>query len=290
MKQIQMENLLQFLRPSSSLIENIIGGVLVSILTVVYVKSRTRLTRFHLNRVIGTIVIDENPVSIAYGQFTLPNLTAANGKPVTHPYIKPPRDKGNLPLIGSYSLEHPVSECEVRGATQIARLFGQAQLYRVQIIPDLDAIQSNSGSCVALGGPGSNYKTADILACKQNVFIRMKHDHFTTALDQRLAYDATFEHDHGFILRIRSPFFPKQSLIVCAGLGEWGTSGAAWFLANKWQALRSHGDSWRTGWGFRCQPDFLVILKVVRGQDDSATLVAYYQNQKGKSVKRFEAK
>jgi len=32
--------------------------------------------------------------------------------------------------------------------------------------------------------------------------------------------------------------FPNHSWIVCAGLGEWGTSGTAWYLAHRWRIGR----------------------------------------------------
>ena len=264
-----------------SLIQNVVGGFAVALLSFLYLRVRARLRFFHLNRVLGAVIREDSIPAIAYGQLQLPQMTV-NGTLVTHPYIKPPRTGGTLPLQGTYSIEHPVSECEVRGATHIARLFGQVKAPEIKLIPDIAAIGSNEGSFISLGGPGSNYKTADILACDTNLFIRMQHDGFTSLAGDPMPYEATFEHDYGFILRIRSPFFPEHSSIVCAGLGEWGTSGAAWFLTKKWRELMKRGDSWRTIWGFRRQPDFLAIIKLTRGQDDSARLVAYYREETGK--------
>jgi GGDEF domain-containing protein len=51
---------------------------------------------------------------------------------------------------------------------------------------------------------------------------------------------------------------------MCAGIGEWGTSGAAWYLAKHWRDLAK-----RFGKG-----DFAVVLKVTDGADESATAVA----------------
>ncbi|MFZ3244749.1 MAG: hypothetical protein WA185_06710, partial [Candidatus Acidiferrales bacterium] len=44
--------------------------------------------------------------------------------------------------------------------------------------------------------------------------------------------------DHGLILKIHPAQFPDRVWITCAGMGERGTSGSAWFLANKWQEIR----------------------------------------------------
>jgi hypothetical protein len=55
--------------------------------------------------------------------------------------------------------------------------------------------------------------------------------------------------------------FPHRTWIACAGIGEYGTSGGAWFLANKWEEIRK-----RAGSG-----PFAVIVRVRPGQDESAT-------------------
>jgi hypothetical protein len=136
-----------------------------------------------------------------------------------------------------------------------------------------------------LGGGGSNYKTADTLASESNIFIRMGHTGFLLPSGENLPFSCTTEEDHGFILRITPPEFPNRSWIVCAGLGEWGSSGSAWFLANKWQELIKkihplayHSDIMRI-------PDFLAVIRVVHGQDQSARMGALYRNSKGK-IKR----
>jgi hypothetical protein len=263
-----------------ALLQNVAGGFIVALLSFVYLRAYARLRWFHLRRVLGTVISKSTTPAIAYGQLSLPPILA-NGVPVTHPYIKPPRLMGPMPLQGRYSIEHPVSECEVRAATHIARLFGQVKAPEIRLISDITAIGGNEGSFISLGGPGSNYKTADILACDSNIFIQMQHAGFTLASGVPLPYNSTIEYDHGFILRVRSPFSQSHSLIACAGLGEWGTSGAAWYLAKRWETLMKYGDSWRTGWGFLRQPDFLAIIKVTRGQDDSAKLVAYYRKEQG---------
>ncbi|MGA2281799.1 MAG: hypothetical protein ABSG80_16030 [Verrucomicrobiota bacterium] len=266
------------------LLPNILGGCVVALLTVLYLKVHNRLGRFHLTRVLGTALKPDAPLVIAYGKFVLPPLVV-NGERITHFYRKQPRPGGAVSLVGTFSIENPVSESEVRASTYLARLFGQVKMKDVRLVSDSIAVQSNEGNFVALGGPGTNYKTTDILACTSNIFIEMEHEYFVLKSGERLPYEATPEHDYGFILRIRSPYFPSCSLIACAGLGEWSTSGATWFLSRKWMELMRLGDSWRTIWGFRRQPDFLAIVKIIKGQDDSASLVAYYRNRKGQPEK-----
>jgi len=55
-----------------------------------------------------------------------------------------------------------------------------------------------------------------------------------------------------------------------AGLGEWGTSGSAWFLAMKWKELlkRSKGR------------DFGAVIRVRQGQDESAEIIDFVVRKK----------
>ena len=43
--------------------------------------------------------------------------------------------------------------------------------------------------------------------------------------------------DYGIIVKLRPSQFPKRTWFVCAGLGEWGTSGSAWSLSYKMERI-----------------------------------------------------
>jgi len=68
--------------------------------------------------------------------------------------------------------------------------------------------------------------------------------------------------DYGVILKIPNLRFPGYYFFACAGLGEWGTSGAAWYLSRHW---------------LRLQPEFggplAVVVEVEIGSDESARRV-----------------
>lgn len=270
---------------TKSLLYNIIGGIIVSILTAIYFGMRHRFRSYHLQRLIGFQFKAETEIRMTYGQFLLPVLTGPSGQIITHPYIKAPRSGGAIPLVGSYSIEHPVSECEVRASTYIATLLGISVNLRSLLLSDTEASSVVDSNLISFGGPGSNYKTADMLASEANIFIRMTYTGFSLPSGENLPFSCSREADHGFILRVTPPEFPTHSWIVCAGLGEWGTSGSAWFLAHKWQELIKsiHPLAYRSG--IMRIPDFLAIIRVVPGQDQSARKVALYRNNRGK-IKR----
>jgi hypothetical protein len=269
-----------------SILYNIIGGIIVSILTALYIGAHYRIRLYHLQRLLGFKFKPKTTVTITYGQFLLPPLTNQSGQIIAHPYVKTPRHGGAIPLVGSYSIEHPVSECEVRASTYIAMLLGRPKNLQPQLFSDVEVSSVLDSNFVSFGGSGSNYKTADILASRSNIFIRMAHTGFSLPSGESLPFSCSRAADHGFILRIIPPEFPTRSWIVCAGLGEWGTSGAAWFLANKWtELIRSiHPIAYRSG--IMRIPDFLAIIRVVPGQDQSDCMAALYRNDRGQ-IKRI---
>jgi hypothetical protein len=266
-----------------SILFNVLGGVIVSLVTALWVASRYRLRSYHLQRLLGFKFMPAATVRIAYGQLLLPALKDPSGKTITHPYAKAPRRGGAVPLQGTFSIEHPISECEVRAATYVATLLGVPGMLRPMLVSDIESDSLLDSSFVSFGGPGSNYKTADILASTANIFVRMSQNSFSLPSGEELPYICNRTADHGFILRVTPPEFPSRSWIVCAGIGEWGTSGSAWYLANRWRSLISQIHPWAYRAGFMCIPDFLAIIRVVPGQDQSARLEALYRECKGRT-------
>lgn len=272
-----------------SLLYNVIGGIIVSILTAIYIGIRHRFRSYHLQRFLGFQFKPETEIRMTYGQFLLPTLTDQSGKIITHPYVKAPRRGGAMPLVGTYSIEHPVSECEVRASTYIATLLGLPGKLQTLLVSDTDASSILDSNFISFGGPGSNYKTADTLASEANIFVRMTHGGFSFPSGESLPFSCTREADHGFILRITPPEFPARSWIICAGLGEWGTSGSAWFLAHKWQELIKNIHPVAYWSDIMKIPDFLAMIRVVPGQDQSARMVALYRNHRGQIKRIIEA-
>ncbi|MFH1081301.1 MAG: hypothetical protein V1766_13770, partial [Pseudomonadota bacterium] len=221
---------------TKSILFNVIGGIIVSALTAIYVSARHRFRSYHLQRLLGFQFKTDTEIRIAYGQLLLPPLTDQSGRQITHPYIKPLR-RGGAPSGESYSIENPISGGDVRALTYIAALLGLPGKLRPLLVSDTEASSLLDSNLISCGGPGSNYKSEDTLASEANIFIRMSPNGFSLPTGVNLPFTCSNEADHGFILRITPPEFPTRSWIVCAGLGEWGTSGSSWFLANKWQEL-----------------------------------------------------
>ena len=214
---------------------------------------------------------DKNGIyHIVYGSFILPAVHGPNGQIITHPYVKTPLPPTSprQPVSAGFSIDNPVSSGEMRGIAYLAELFGKTQSCAPTITPDNDMVSRVDVSFISLGGPNSNLKTEDTLAHSENNLVTMSNTGFVHPGSQQpiASINPNAQYDYGMILRICPTQHQSRTWIVCAGLGEWGTSGASWFFANKWSQL-----FWYTLW--RRQKKYAALVRVRRGQDESAEIV-----------------
>ena len=120
---------------------------------------------------------------------------------------------------------------------------------------------------MCLGSAASNELTELIEEDSRNQFLRFAHGDGSVSIwckqtkrDVELPRSRA-RRDAGIILKIVNSRFSGQYLFVCAGLGEWGTSGAAWYLATHWKELDELGD------------EFGCVVEVEIGSDQSARMI-----------------
>jgi hypothetical protein len=75
-------------------------------------------------------------------------------------------------------------------------------------------------------------------------------------------------YDKAILLRLTNPQNPDHCYIVCAGLSEWGSLAAVYYLTKKWKVLQKRFDI------FQQRRDFCVLLEVQSGQFENAREVA----------------
>jgi len=190
--------------------------------------------------------------------------------PVTHPtpentnrYVK--RFLGirpDQPLIGP---TEALGLCSVRVASYASGLFAgfRPRHEPFPFLIDYNAHGKWDATLFCFGSSDSNLKTLEIEALPEQKFYRMPsvpagHRVFQVGTQQ---FGIVAGHDHGILLRMRNPKFPEHALFVCAGLGEWGTSGSAYYLFRNWSSLyQRHRTS-----------DFCKVIRVQLGSDESAT-------------------
>jgi hypothetical protein len=109
----------------------------------------------------------------------------------------------------------------------------------------------------------SNDKTMDLLHNDGNPFADLKDGKLVTKLNGRtiIAPSTDPNIDYGMILKIHPTSARERNWICCGGYGEWGTSGAAWYLARRWRDIRKK---------FGNRP-FVICVRVEAGRDESAT-------------------
>jgi len=253
-----------------SVILNIIGGALVALFAVSYGWLSRKCRGWAIKRLMGCDFDKNGIYHIVYGSFILPPVHDQNGQIITHPYLKTPLPPSfpRQPLSAGFSIDNPVSSGEMRGIAYLAELFGKTRSCAPKIATDNDMVSRVDVSFISLGGPISNFKTEDTLGHPTNNLVTMSIAGFVHPKSQQpvVAINPNAQYDYGMILRICPTQHPRRTWIVCAGLGEWGTSGASWFLSNKWSQL-----FWHTLW--RRQKEFAALVRVRRGQDESAEIV-----------------
>mgnify|MGYP001485553012 CR=1 FL=1 len=253
-----------------SLILNVVGGALVALFAWSYGWLSRRCRQWAIKQLMGYDFDKDGTYHIVYGSFILPPVHDQRGQVITHPFIKTPLPPSSprRPAAAGFSIDNLVSSGEVRSVAYLAEFFGKTRSCAPTITPDNDIISRVDVSFISLGGPSSNFKTEDALAHPANNLVTMSNMGFVHPASQQPVVSITpnAQYDYGMILRICPTQHPKRTWVVCAGLGEWGTSGASWFLANKWSQF-----FWYILW--RRQKNYAALVRVRRGQDESAEIV-----------------
>jgi hypothetical protein len=119
-------------------------------------------------------------------------------------------------------------------------------------------------------GYANNLKTVDLASNNANVFVEFDYgaNAFISRTSRRPIFRPAPGFDYGVIVRVHPVEFPDRTWICCAGYGEWGTSGAAWFLGNKWRQLASRLGN---------DDPFVALIQVRSEQDESAMLVGLFK-------------
>ena len=73
--------------------------------------------------------------------------------------------------------------------------------------------------------------------------------------------------DRAVLARFVNPHHSEHYLFICAGTGEWGTSGATYFLFDQWKKLNKR---------FKKRKNFCLIIEVDVESDESAKEIFCY--------------
>jgi hypothetical protein len=217
------------------------------------VAAHARVRR--LRELFGEDIASPEPFHLVYAQFVLPDQIDGRELP-THPYKKPGEEVSGV----SFSISKPISLCEVRAVKYFSESLYASGGKGINISADVDLTATLDTSFITLGSRASNFKTRDVQDNPGNGLVRLDSGEFLSVESGLPVVRREESYDYGLILKIHPAQFPARTWFVCAGRSEWGTSGAAWYLAKKWKALHSFAGS---------RP-FAVVVQVKPGQDESA--------------------
>ena len=209
-----------------------------------------------------------------FGRFFGPSATAGSSiVAVVDPYTHPLPRTGNRYIkhfLGRRPDQPLIGEDDVLGVNVVRLVSYVSSLFStyrkdgrgIPVVTD-DAVASRwDGTFICFGSSDSNIKTHDVESFAQQSFYRWE---FGPSGRRRIAvgsrsFSNTARLDYGILLRMRNPHHPEHWLFICAGLGEWGTTGSAYYLCDRWKSLyKAHGNA-----------EFLKVIEVDRGSDESA--------------------
>lgn len=246
-----------------NLVINLFAGILIFLLGLFWPVIPKSYRKFLLRRFWGKGALGQDFV-ISYGALIDSRLTQPNPPP--YRYVKRYHDGRAVQLVGPWG--NIVGSCEIRSASYIINTLSTYRKKAVAVVDDTTAFANLNRTFVALGSSSSNEITDLILREPNNEFLEFGQEGNTTFIRDKKScrkfegFQPPVRKDCGIVLKIPNLRFPGHFFFVCAGLGEWGTSGASWYLATKWRDLQSKfGDA------------FGVVVEVEIGSDESARKV-----------------
>lgn len=166
---------------------------------------------------------------------------------------------------------HAVAENDLHALVYLVGLFGDVCKKAPPIRVDLEAVTHSNDSFISLGLSSNECTHMYLQHCVKPMFEIVPDGNGSEYLayidtkGQKREFKSTSNVYYAIILKYHPDpeEEPDRHWFLCAGLGPNGTSGAAWYLANRWRHLyRKIGTS-----------DFIAIIKVQHYSDSDSSLV-----------------
>lgn len=250
-----------------SLAINLVAGVIIFLVGFFWPLIPKSIKMYRLKRFFGKSVLTDR-FAIVYGTLQDPRPRVDATGILLPRFQKQFRDGRVIRISGPF--ENIVGDCEIRASGYLAQNVGKEREQTIKILSDIKAYDDLNSSFIALGSPASNDISGFTMREPANQFFNFDQvgsETFIEAVPDKKRYfgfQPPARKDCAILMRIRNERFPKHFLFVCAGLGEWGTSGASWFLATHWESLYKEfkGDN------------FALVVEVDLGSDTSTKRIA----------------
>ncbi len=240
---------------------NIVAGTIIFLVGLFWPRIPKSYRKIQLRRFFGSDALGDG-LSVVYGSLRDSRTLSPNGP--TRRYVKLYHDGRTLEINGPAG--DIIGAGEIRASSYLISALSRYRKTPVQAITDVEALEVLNRTMVAIGSSASNEISDFIMRQEDNVFFSFGGDDegsYVEHLPSKKRFRGfvpPFPKDYGIILKLKNQRFPRHYFFVCAGLGEWGSSGAAWYLANYWQSLGKDNE-------------LALVLEIEPGSDESATIV-----------------
>jgi hypothetical protein len=163
-----------------------------------------------------------------------------------------------------------VSDSGIRAYSYVIHEFAKYRTGVVNLCSDEFAFEHLNKTYIIIGGPLTNELTGIAINEKSNTFFKFANLESTESddlridvsniIEEKIFFLASSGEDYGVVLKVRNSIHKNNFYFACAGIGNWGTSGAAYYLANNWANLYKEFKS----------KEFGIVIKVKTGSDTSA--------------------
>ena len=229
---------------------NIVGGLVVAflILSIQWVTKKLKCRAFR--QVFGN---DLDDFYIVYPSYVSPDKDTTFQKPPS----KVPR-----PSFLTVNLTTINSNASTRSVSHLSYAIGNYSPSLPHIRSDIDLDQRMDISFLSVGGL-NNYKSLDVFENTSNIFLQFGNGGIQSKTSGESIANIEGKIDYGLILKIHPENNPNRTWLCVAGIGEWGTSGASWWLSRHWKTIHKCAK----------EKSFACITKTIYGSDDSTSLV-----------------
>ncbi len=242
---------------------NLLAGAIIFIVGVYWHLIPKSYEKYKMKKFWGRNVF-EDQFAIEYGALTDSRLAQPQTSPSTERFIKHYHDGRAIRIVGPWG--NIVGDCEIRASSYFIQILSTFRRKAINVEADTDGFKNLNRTIISLGSPDSNEISDFILRQQHNVFLKFNQNNLGPCIEdvksgkQFNGFQPPIRKDYGLIVKIKNCRFPGHYFFVCAGLGEFGTSGASWYLANKWKE-------------FINKEEFGVVIEVDLGSDESAIKV-----------------
>jgi hypothetical protein len=171
-----------------------------------------------------------------------------------------PMSEINRPLYANATNLSTINSCATtRAMGHLVYSFGKNVKLPPIMDSEVDIDNKMDLSFISIGGL-TNMKTCDLL---EDVSHFLKFSGESILWRNEILVTAGNNVDYAFIIKTHPKSNPERTWLCCAGVGEWGTSGAAWYLARKWKDVHK--------WAKK--NPFAIITKTTIKSDETTVVV-----------------